>query len=62
MDLIGKVFPPSSKQDCFVIVATDYFTKWAEAIPMRSVDQEDVIRMIKQNIIHLFGIPETLGA
>ncbi|CAL2229074.1 unnamed protein product [Prunus armeniaca] len=27
MDLIGKIYPASSKQHCFVIVATDYFTK-----------------------------------
>ena len=27
MDLIGKVRPTSKKKSCFVIVATDYFTK-----------------------------------
>ncbi|XP_059671032.1 uncharacterized protein LOC132316573 [Cornus florida] len=27
MDLIGKVYSPSSKQHCFIIVVTDYFTK-----------------------------------
>ncbi|XP_059663595.1 uncharacterized protein LOC132309293 [Cornus florida] len=60
MDLIGKVYPPSSKQHCFIIVATDYFTKWVEAVPMKSVHQEDVIRFIKQHVIHRFGIPESI--
>ncbi|XP_059635981.1 uncharacterized protein LOC132278189 [Cornus florida] len=59
MDLIRKVYPPSSKQHCFIIVVTDYFTKWVEAVPMKSVHQEDVIRFIKQHIIHRFGIPES---
>jgi hypothetical protein len=27
LDFIGKIHPPSSKGYCFVIVATDYFTK-----------------------------------
>ncbi|XP_059671013.1 uncharacterized protein LOC132316553 [Cornus florida] len=59
MDLIGKVYPPSSKQHCFIIVATDYFTKWVEAVPMKSVHQEDVIRFIK-HVIHRCGIPESI--
>lgn len=28
IDLIGKIYPPSSKQHTFIIVATDFFTKW----------------------------------
>ncbi|CAL2271027.1 unnamed protein product [Prunus armeniaca] len=36
MDLIGKIYPASSKQHCFIIVATNYFTKWVEAKPVKS--------------------------
>ena len=32
LDFIGKIHPPSSKGYCFVIVATDYFTKWTEKL------------------------------
>jgi hypothetical protein len=28
LDFIGKIHPPSSKGHFFVIVITDYFTKW----------------------------------
>ena len=31
MDLIGKIYPPSLGQHCFIIVTTDYFTKWVGA-------------------------------
>ena len=31
MDLIGEIHPPSSKCHVFIIVATNYFTKWVEA-------------------------------
>ncbi|CAL2270663.1 unnamed protein product [Prunus armeniaca] len=44
MDLIGKIYPASSQQHCFIIVATDYFTEWVEAKP----------------IIQRFGIPESI--
>ncbi|XP_058198420.1 uncharacterized protein LOC131313941 [Rhododendron vialii] len=58
LDIIGMIHPPSSKQHKFIMVATDYFTKWAEAFPLRSVDQQDVIKVMKEKIIHGFGIPE----
>ncbi|GKU86485.1 hypothetical protein SLEP1_g1001 [Rubroshorea leprosula] len=60
IDLIGKVYPPSSKGHSFIIVATDYFTKLVEAKPMKKVDQSDVIKFIKEDIIHRFGLSETI--
>ncbi|GKV17163.1 hypothetical protein SLEP1_g27699 [Rubroshorea leprosula] len=60
IDLIGKVYPPSSKGHSFIIVATDYFTKWLEAKPMKKVDQSNVIKFIKEGIVHRFGMPETI--
>jgi hypothetical protein len=35
LDFIGKIHPLSSKGHCFAIVATDYFTNWTEAIPLK---------------------------
>ncbi|XP_059669178.1 uncharacterized protein LOC132314320 [Cornus florida] len=60
LDLIGKINPPSSEGHHWVIVATDYFTKWVEAKACKVVDQQTVINFMEQNIIHRFGIPETL--
>jgi len=31
MDIIGKIYPPSSKRHNFILVAIDYFMKWLEA-------------------------------
>jgi hypothetical protein len=43
-----------------VIVATDYFTKWTEAIPLKNVTHREVIEFITGHIIHRSGIPQTL--
>ncbi|XP_059650636.1 uncharacterized protein LOC132296450 [Cornus florida] len=59
LDLIGKINPPSSEGHHWVIIATDYFTKWVEAKACKAVDQQTVINFMEQNIIHRFGIPET---
>nr|AAM74403.1 Putative retroelement [Oryza sativa Japonica Group] len=44
----------------FVLVATDYFTKWAEAMPLKNMTHMEVIDFILKHIIHRFGIPQTL--
>ena len=46
MDMIGQINPPSSKGHQWVLAATDYFTKWVEAVPMRSVASKDVISFV----------------
>jgi hypothetical protein len=60
MDFIGKIHPSSSKGHCFVLVATDYFAKWTEAIPLNNMTHREVIEFITGHIIHRFGIRQTL--
>jgi hypothetical protein len=37
LDFIGEIYPKSSKGHQFILVAIDYFTKWTEAVPLRSM-------------------------
>ncbi|KAI5335375.1 hypothetical protein L3X38_025508 [Prunus dulcis] len=60
MDLIGKIYPASSKQHCFIIVATYYFSKWVEAKPVKSTTSQEIITFIEEQIIQRFGIPESI--
>ncbi|XP_051143933.1 uncharacterized protein LOC127260265 [Andrographis paniculata] len=41
LDVIGKIHPASSKQHSFILVATDYFTKWVEAVHLKNVTQKE---------------------
>ncbi|XP_058189360.1 uncharacterized protein LOC131306947 [Rhododendron vialii] len=45
IDVIGKIYPPSSGNHTYILVTTDYFTKWVEAVPLKSVDQQEVIKI-----------------
>jgi hypothetical protein len=47
MDMIGKINPPSSKGHQYILAIMDYFTKWVEVIPIKSVTSKDVINFIK---------------
>ena len=60
MDMIGQINPPSSKGHQWVLAVMNYFTKWVEVVPMRSVATKDVISFVKEHIIHRFGIPQTI--
>jgi len=60
LDFIGQINPQSSKGHRFVLVATDYFTKWTEAVPLKNMTHREVNEFITEHIIHRFGIPQTL--
>ena len=60
LDFIGQINPPSSKGHRFVFVATDYFTKWTKAVPLKNMTYREVIEFITEHIIHRFGIHQTL--
>ena len=41
LDFIGQTNPPSSKGHRFVLVATDYFTKWTEVVPLKNMTHRE---------------------
>jgi hypothetical protein len=60
LDFVGQIHPASSKGHGFVLVATDYFTKWTEAVPLKNMMHREVIHFISEYIIHRLDIPQTL--
>jgi hypothetical protein len=60
LDFISKIHPRSSKGHRFILVATDYFTKWTEAVPLRNMTHQEVISFVWEHIIYRFGVPQSL--
>jgi hypothetical protein len=60
LDFIGQIHHLSSKGHRFMLVATDYFTKRTEVVPLKNMTHKEVIEFITEHIIHRFGIPQTL--
>jgi hypothetical protein len=60
LDFIGQIHPASSKGHRFMLVGTDYFTKWTEVVPLKNMTHKEVVHFILEHIIHRFGIPQTL--
>ena len=60
IDLIGQIFPPSSRGHKFMLAATYYFTKWVEAIPLKIVTSKNMVDFVKEYIVYYFRIPQTI--
>ena len=44
----------------YLLVGTDYFTKWVEAEPLANIRDVDAKKFLLKNIVTRFGIPHTL--
>uniref|UniRef100_A0A2N9IWS2 Integrase catalytic domain-containing protein n=1 Tax=Fagus sylvatica TaxID=28930 RepID=A0A2N9IWS2_FAGSY len=56
LDIVGPL-PRAPGNKRFLIVATDYFTKWVEAEPLSHIREVDTKRFLWKSIITRFGIP-----
>uniref|UniRef100_A0A2N9FI93 Integrase catalytic domain-containing protein n=1 Tax=Fagus sylvatica TaxID=28930 RepID=A0A2N9FI93_FAGSY len=59
LDLIGPINPSSSGY-IWILVATEYFSKWVEAVPLRKATGAAVANFIREHIIIRFGIPHKI--
>jgi transposase InsO family protein len=57
LDFIGPINPPSSTGQVFILIATNYFTKWDEVVPLKRSIDDQVISFLENNIFSRFGLP-----
>lgn len=56
LDIIGPL-PMATGKRKFLLMGTDYFTKWIEAEPLTKITESNVEKFVWQNIITRFGVP-----
>ena len=59
LDLIGPINPPSNGY-LLILAATEYFTKWVEAIPLKKAIGAAVANFFRDHIIIRFRIPQKI--
>ena len=59
LDIVG-LFPKAVGNKKYLLVCTDYFTKWVKVEPLANIRDIDVKRFIWKNIITRFGVPYVL--
>lgn len=60
MDIIGPIEPAASNRHRFILVAIDYFTKWAKATSYKAVTEKVVADFVHNNLIRRFGVPQSI--
>ena len=59
MDIVGP-FSKASGNRRWLLVDTDYFTKWVEVEPLANIRDVDAKMFVWKNIVTWFGIPHTV--
>ncbi|KAL0430745.1 UNVERIFIED_CONTAM: hypothetical protein Sradi_0700500 [Sesamum radiatum] len=59
LDVVGPMIK-SSGGHLYILAATDYFSKWAEAVSLKEVKNENVADFIRTNIIYRYRVPNLL--
>ena len=59
LDIVGH-FPKAIRNKMYLLVGTDYFTKWVEVEPWANIKDVDAKRFVWKNIVTRFGIRHTL--
>ncbi|KAG9450353.1 hypothetical protein H6P81_010318 [Aristolochia fimbriata] len=57
MDIIGPINPKSSANHQYILAATDYFSKWAEAAAYKEIKAVTVVDFIRTQIVYRYGVP-----
>ena len=59
LDIVGP-FPKAVENKRYLLVSTNYFTKWVKAEPLANIRDVDAKRFVWRNIVTRFGVPRTL--
>jgi len=60
IDVIGPISSSSTKGHWLILAITDYFSKWAEVIPIIEVKTSNMVNFIKHHVIYRFRVPRQI--
>ena len=59
LDFVGPI-DPHSKHKAYILVCTDYMTKWVEDVALVKANDQAVIEFLYREIFTHFGVPKEL--
>ena len=59
VDIMGPL-PKTDNEDEYLLVVGDYFTKWAEAFPLKNHTAQTVADVMVEEFVARYGLPRSL--
>jgi hypothetical protein len=59
VDILGEL-PETPNGNKYILVVSDYFTKWTESYPMPNMEASTVAQLIVEQLVCRFGIPRKI--
>ena len=59
IDILGE-FPMADRGNKYILVIGDNFTKWTECFPMQNMEAVTVTKILMNEVIARFGIPDKI--
>ena len=57
VDILGEL-PVTERGNKYVLVVSDFFTKWTESYPMRNMEAATIAKLLVEQLFSRFGIPD----
>ena len=59
IDILGEL-PQTENGNKYIVVISDYFTKWTEAFPIPNMEACTVAKVLVEEVLCRFGIPQII--
>ena len=60
LDVVGEINTNSSTLHKYILTSIDYFSIWNKAIPLKVINDTEVIQVLQWKIVTRFGVPNYL--
>ena len=58
-DILGEL-PKTDRGNKYILVVSDYYTKWTESFPMPNMEARTVAKIIVEEVVARFGVPAVI--
>ena len=59
LDIVGP-FPPTERGNTNILVLSDHFSRWRDALPIQNGTAEEIATTLEEKVFCYFGIPERI--